>query len=116
VLDDEPVMPRTSSRPVVPYNFEIHDIAMMALQHHASDMLYQRAMDHFECLYEESAERPKIMAIACHPYLSDVPHRIRHVERTFEVILSRKGVAWDGAHILDWYLSQRSLMRNEPSF
>ena len=60
------------------------------------------------CLYEESAERPKIMAIACHPYLSGVPHRIRHVERAYEAILGRKGVvAWDGAHILDWYLGQR---------
>jgi len=112
VLDDEPVTIRTKSRPIValPYNFEIHDIVMMALQHHASDVLYHRALDHFECLYEESAERPKIMAIACHPYLSGVPHRIRHVRRAFEAILGRKGVvAWNGERILDWYLSQRPL-------
>jgi hypothetical protein len=32
------------------------------------------------------------MAIACHPYLSGVPHRIGHVQRTFEEILSRDGV------------------------
>ena len=69
----------------------------------------ERAMDHFECLYDESAERAKIMAIAGHPYLSGVPHRIRHVERAYEAILDRKGVvAWDGAHILDWYLGERS--------
>jgi len=112
VLDDEPVTLRTRSRPVValPYNFELHDIVMMALQHHPSDMLYRRALDHFECLYAESAERPKIMSIACHPYLSGIPHRIRHVERTFEAIISREGVvAWDGARILDWYLSERPL-------
>jgi len=67
-------------------------------------------MDHFECLYEESAERPKVMAMACHPYLSGAPHRIRHVEGAFEAILSRRGVvAWDGAKILDWYLSQRPI-------
>lgn len=38
VLHDEPVTLRTSSRPVValPYNFGIHDIVMMELQHHAS--------------------------------------------------------------------------------
>lgn len=112
VLDDEPVTLRTTSRPVValPYNFEIHDIVMMVLQHHPSEVMYSRAMDHFECLYEESAERPKVMAIACHPYLSGVPHRIRHVERAYEAILGRKGVvAWDGAHILDWYLGERPL-------
>jgi len=51
------------------------------------------------------------MAIACHPYLSGVPHRIDHVRRTYEAILGREGfvVAWDGARILDWYLAQRPL-------
>jgi peptidoglycan/xylan/chitin deacetylase (PgdA/CDA1 family) len=112
VLDDEPVTLRTTSRPVValPYNFEIHDIVMMALQQQPSDMLHRRALDQFECLYEESAERPKVMAIACHCYLSGMPHRIRHVAQTFETLLGRKGVvAWDGARILDWYLSQRPI-------
>lgn len=38
VLHGESVTLRTSSRPVValPYNFGIHDIVMMALQHHGS--------------------------------------------------------------------------------
>ena len=64
---------------------------MMALQHHPSEMMYHRALDQFRCLYEESAERAKIMAIACHPYLSGVPHRIGHVQRTFEEILGHAG-------------------------
>jgi len=108
VLDDEPVALKTSHGPVValPYNFELHDIVMMALQHQPSEMMYRRAMDHFACLYEESGERAKIMAIACHPYLSGVPHRIAHVRRAFEEILDHDGVvAWDGARILDWYLA-----------
>ncbi len=110
VLDDEPVTLRTTTKPIValPYNFEIHDIVMMALQHHPSEVLYSRAMDHFECLYAESATQPKIMAIAFHPYLSGVPHRIGYVRRTLETILTKKGVvAWDGARILDWYRGQR---------
>ena len=108
VLDDEPVTLKTTHKTVValPYNFEIHDIVLMALQHHPSDMMYVRARDQFEWLYAESAERPKIMAIACHPYLSGVPHRIGHVQRTFADILAHDGVvAWDGAKILDWYLA-----------
>jgi allantoinase len=110
VLDDEPVMLKTTHRPIValPYNFELHDIVLMALQHHPSDMMYRRTLDHFECLYEESQERAKIMAIACHPYLSGVPHRIAHVRRTFEHIMGKEGVVtWDGAKILDWYLAQQ---------
>jgi allantoinase len=108
VLDDEPVTLKTTHKPVValPYNFEIHDIVMMALQHHPSEVWHTRALDHFNTLYAESAERPKIMAIACHPYLSGVPHRIGHVQRTFAEILAHDGVvAWNGEKILDWYLS-----------
>src|SRR5206468_5162979 len=103
VLDDEPVTLRTTSRPIValPYNFEIHDIVMMALQHHPSEVMYSRALDHFRCLYEEAAERAKIMAIACHPYLSGVAHRIAHVQRAFEEMLGHAGgVPWDGDRIL----------------
>jgi allantoinase len=111
VLDDEPVTLKTTHKPVValPYNFEIHDIVMMALQHHPSNVWHARALDHFNTLYAESAERPKIMAIACHPYLSGVPHRIGHVQQTFAEILAYDGVvAWNGEKILDWYLSSGS--------
>lgn len=110
VLDDEPVTLKTTHKVVValPYNFEIHDIVMMALQHHPSDVMYARALDQFKWLYGEAAERPKIMAMACHPYLSGVPHRIGHVQRAFADILAHDGVVvWDGAKILDWYLTQK---------
>ena len=109
VLDDEPVTLKTTHKPVValPYNFELHDIVLMALQHQGSDMMYRRIMDTFECLHAESAERPKFLSIAMHPYLSGVPHRIGHVERAFEEILAKPGVVcWDGVKILDWYLGQ----------
>jgi peptidoglycan/xylan/chitin deacetylase (PgdA/CDA1 family) len=110
VLDDEPITVKTKHGPIValPYTFEIHDIVLMNLQHQASEMFYRRALDHFECLYAEASERAKIMAISCHPYLSGVPHRFHHVERTFAHVLARDGVvAWSGAKILDWYLAER---------
>lgn len=111
VLDDEPVTLKTTHKPVValPYNFEVHDIVIMALQHHAANEMYSRARDQFECLYAESLERPKIMAIAMHPYLSGVPHRIGHVERTFRELLAHEGVAcWNGEQILDWYKREQA--------
>ena len=111
VLDDEPVTLKTAHAPVValPYNFETHDIVLMALQHHASDQMYVRTRDQFDWLYAEAAERPKFLAVAMHPYLSGVPHRIGHVERVFAEMLSRPGVAaWDGARILDWYRTQET--------
>jgi allantoinase len=112
VLDDEPVTLKTTHKPVIalPYNFELHDIVMMALQHHPSEMMYRRVIDAFNCLYAESAERAKIMAIACHPYLSGQPHRIGYVEGAYAEILERPGVAcWDGEKILDWYLTMQKV-------
>lgn len=112
VADDDPVTLKTSHKPVValPYNFEVHDIVMMALQHLPSAEWHARAMDYFDCLYAESTERAKIMSLAVHPYLSGVPHRFMHVQRTFAELLARPGVVcWDGATILDWYRAQKSV-------
>ena len=92
VLDDEPVTLKTTHKPMValPYNFELHDIVMMALQHHPSDDLAPRARwITSTASTRKSEDRAKIMSIAVHPYLSGVPHRIGHVERTFEEILSQ---------------------------
>jgi peptidoglycan/xylan/chitin deacetylase (PgdA/CDA1 family) len=110
VADDEPVTVNTKHGTIValPYTFEVHDIVMMNLQHHMSDAYYVRAMDQFRWLYKEAGERAKIMAVSMHPYLSGVPHRIAHVERALNEILSHDGVvSWNGVQILDWYLSQR---------
>lgn len=110
VLDDEPVTLKTTSKPLValPYNFEIHDLILL-FQGQGSDAVYSRAMDTFACLYEESVERPKVMAIACHAYLSGVPHRIGHLERAIRTIMNKPGVVvWSGSQILDWYRAQTS--------
>src|SRR3974390_3387919 len=66
VLDDEPVTLKTTHKPVValPYNFELHDIVLMALQHQTSEHMHRRVIAQYKTLYAESVERPKIMAIA----------------------------------------------------
>ncbi len=107
--DDEPVTLKTVHGPIValPYNFELHDIVMMALQHHPSVEMYTRAKAYFDCVYAESTERAKIMSIAHHPYLSGSPHRIADVERLYTELLAKPGVVtWDGEQILDWYLAE----------
>lgn len=110
VFDDQPVPLKTKHGPVValPYNFEVHDIVMMLIQHHASDVFKQRAIDYFDCLYAESEGSARIMALAVHPYISGSPHRIRYVAETMEHIMGRPGVVvWNGEQILDWYLKER---------
>jgi allantoinase len=106
--DDEPVTLKTRFKDIValPYNFELHDIVMMALQHNVSSEMYSRCLAYHECLDKEADQRAKIMSIAFHCYLSGSPHRFADAERIYEKLLAKAGVlCWDGVQILDWYLT-----------
>jgi len=110
VIDDEPCTIRTRGGELVtlPYSLELNDIAMMVVQHHAAGEFVTRSMDYFERVYREGRERAKIMAIAVHPYISGVPHRIKYFESVLRRLRKQKGVLfWNGAQILDWYLKAR---------
>jgi peptidoglycan/xylan/chitin deacetylase (PgdA/CDA1 family) len=109
VWDDEPVRVSTAKGPLValPYTVELNDIPTMIVQHHESPYWATRCIDMFDRLYQESAERPKIMAIAIHPYISGQPHRIKYLEQIYEHIGRHKDVVhWTGEQIFDWYNSQ----------
>jgi peptidoglycan/xylan/chitin deacetylase (PgdA/CDA1 family) len=106
VYDDEPTVIRTAKGPLVtlPYTVEINDITMMIVQHHESEHLLRRAKDQFDRLYDEGKDRPKIMALAIHPYISGQPHRIKYLEQIYDYVSRFDGVLhWNGAEILDWY-------------
>ena len=110
VYDDEPTVIRTAKGPLVtlPYTVEINDITMMIVQHHESDHLARRAIDQFERLHAEGEHRAKIMALAIHPYIRGQPHRIKYLEAIYDHVRRFEGVLhWNGAEILDWYLSIR---------
>lgn len=108
VHDDEPTEIRTAHGPLVtlPYTVELNDIPTMVLQGHESPYWLRKCRDMFDRYYLEGAERPKIMAIAIHPYISGQPHRIRYLEAVYGYINRHAGVLhWNGAEILDWYRS-----------
>jgi peptidoglycan/xylan/chitin deacetylase (PgdA/CDA1 family) len=109
VLDDQPVVLKTGSRPLVnlPYTQECNDVAMMLIQHHAAAEYRNRAVDQFEQLYADAEESARVMAVVVHPYIMGAPHRLRYFREALEHIQSRPGVVfWTGEQILDWYLSQ----------
>jgi len=60
----------------------------------------------FDVLYREGAASGRVMAIALHPYITGVPHRIAALDRALEYICRHDGV-WrtTGAEIADHYLS-----------
>ena len=117
VYDDEPTVIRTGKGPLVtlPYTVELNDIPMMIVQHHESDYLLKRAIDQFDRLYEEGAERAKILSLAIHPYISGQPHRIRYLEAFYDHVAQKTGVLhWNGVQLLDWYRSEQARLGLAP--
>ena len=111
VVDDEPAEIETAHGRVLamPYSVELNDIPMMMVQHHPAAEFESRCLDYFERVYAESKSRAKIMAIAVHPYISGVPHRIKYFERVFEHLRKQEGVVfWTGEQILAWYEGVRA--------
>ena len=114
IADDQPYEIKTATRPlvVVPYTLEINDIPIMLIQHHTAEELFIRARDQFDRLYEEGEHSARIMAIAVHPYISGVPHRIKYFQMIYEYMHKRPGVLfWKGEEIFDWY---QRLKRRAP--
>jgi peptidoglycan/xylan/chitin deacetylase (PgdA/CDA1 family) len=115
VFDDQPCEIKTIHGPLValPYTVELNDITLMIVQHHTSEVLLQRTIDHFDRLYKESEETARVMAVAVHPYISGVPHRIKYFEAVLEYIKRHEGVLfWTGEQILKWYNSGSAVLKN----
>ena len=110
VNDDQPYEIRTQSGPLVsvPYSIELNDIPMMVVQHHTSSEWLQRCKDQFDRLYAEGAKNPRVMAMAVHPYISGVPHRIKYFEAVYDYMRKKPGV-WmtTGEEIYEWYRQSR---------
>jgi allantoinase len=110
VNDDQPYEIRTSHGPLVsvPYTLELNDIPVMVIQHHESSAWVQRCRDQFDRLYAEGAKNPRVMAIAVHPYIHGVPHRIKYFEAVYDHIRRQKGVWFTtGEEIAAWYRAGR---------
>jgi hypothetical protein len=106
VYDEEPTVIRTDHGPLVtlPYSAELNDIPVLVLQHHEAAYWLKKCRDAFDQLYREGATRPRIMAIAIHPYISGQPFRIRYLEQVYEYMSQFSGVLhWNGAEIYRWY-------------
>jgi len=108
-LDDQPQeLLVTGGRRLVaiPYTLEVNDSPLFMIQHHPPQEFLRRATEQFDTLYAEGEGSGRVMAIALHPYLMGVPHRIRYLEAALGHIRRHPGVLfWTGSEILDWYLA-----------
>ncbi|MDF1591205.1 MAG: polysaccharide deacetylase family protein [Desulfobacterales bacterium] len=112
VLDDQPTVIETRNGPLysIPYSVEVNDVVLMAIEKRPSSGLYERALSTVERYLQEGPEQARVLALACHPFLHGVPHRIGYFEQTLDELAAKNRVMFTtGGWILDWYKAARNL-------
>jgi allantoinase len=109
VLDDIPEWMQTKHGALlaVPYNLEVNDSIIFAIEKHDSDQMYERAVRTLNLFERESQSMPRIFPIGLHPHLIGVPHRFETLERLLDKLISTDGVGFvQGQEIFEWYQQQ----------
>jgi hypothetical protein len=60
----------------VPYSLELNDKPAFEKRNFTGEQFAEMIRRQFDVLYREGADSGRVMAIALHPYLTGVPHRI----------------------------------------
>jgi allantoinase len=110
VLDDQPTIIKTEAGPLysVPYSVEVNDVVLMAVEKRASSALHERAIATCDRYVLEGPDQARVLALAAHPYIHGVPHRIGWYEKCLDDLAAKDGVMFTtGGAILDWYKSAR---------
>ncbi len=109
VVDDVPNWMQTDRGPLLslPYNLEINDSIIYAIEKHTSDEMLQRLTRTAKLFQREAATRPRVLALGLHPHLIGVPHRFASFEAMLDLLLDTPGVCFlQGHDIADWYTAQ----------
>jgi peptidoglycan/xylan/chitin deacetylase (PgdA/CDA1 family) len=93
----------------VPYSHEINDKPAFERFNRTADEFREMICRQFDVLYREGAQSGRVMAIAIHPYLTGVPHRIDAFDKALGYIAAHKRV-WKttGTEIANHYRAQVS--------
>ena len=88
----------------VPYSVEINDIPFFLGKGNSGADFMQAIKDQFDVLYEEGKNSGRVMAIAVHPFIVNVPFRHKYFVQALEYIARQKDV-WltTGSDIAAWY-------------
>lgn len=108
--DDQPyVMNLEKGRSIIamPYTQQLNDKSAIERRFVSADGFRQMICDQFDVLYREGAKSGRVMAIALHPYLIGVPHRIGALDAALKHICKHKKV-WKatGSEIARHYVAQ----------
>jgi peptidoglycan/xylan/chitin deacetylase (PgdA/CDA1 family) len=109
VVDDVPHWMSTRHGPLLamPYNLEINDSIVFAIEKHASDEMYLRLEKTLRLFERECRKAPRVLALGLHPHLIGVPHRFGSFERMLDLLMASPAVTFmTGSQIADWYAAQ----------
>jgi allantoinase len=82
----------------IPYCVELNDMPLFNAPSIDITDFHRRICETFDVLYEEGERTPRVMAIALHPFLIGVPHRIRYLDRALKYISSHQKVWFATGH------------------
>jgi allantoinase len=106
VVDDRPSWMRTSGHPLIamPYNLEINDSIIYAIEHHATGEMARRLEFTLRRFEKECHDSAIVLAIGLHPHLISVPHRIHELDRMLDLLTASPDVGFfAGSELADWY-------------
>jgi peptidoglycan/xylan/chitin deacetylase (PgdA/CDA1 family) len=91
----------------IPYSIELNDMPLFNAPSIDIQDFHRRICESFDVLYAEGEKAPRVMAIALHPFLIGVPHRIRYLDRALKYIASHQKVWFATGHeIIEAYRKQ----------
>ena len=106
VNDDQPYLMDVGGRQLVslPYSSEINDLPQFRAGR-SNEEFESMIRRQFDTLYREGAQSARVMAIALHPYVIGMAHRIWVLESALDYIMKHDGVWFaTGEEIVDQYL------------
>lgn len=108
VNDDQPYLMNVKGNNrfcSIPYSIELNDKPHVETHTVSAEDFDRMCRRQFDVLYREGAQSGRVMAIAVHPYIMGVPHRIDALDSTLKYITSHPDV-WlaTGEEIIDHYL------------
>lgn len=109
VLDDLPnwMTVRSGHLLQVPYNLELNDSIIYAVEKHSSPEYLLRLRNTLALFEQESQHLPRVLALGLHPHLIGVPHRFEYLEQMLDLLQSNPRVTFmTGSQIHDWYSAQ----------
>jgi peptidoglycan/xylan/chitin deacetylase (PgdA/CDA1 family) len=108
VNDEQPYLMNVGGKRLcsIPYSTELNDKVAIEYHHVTPEEFDRMCRRQFDVLCREGERSGRVMAIAIHPYLMGVAHRIDAFESALKHITSQPGV-WlaTGEEIVDHYLA-----------